>query len=72
MPIVGDELYGTALPSAARRTGGRGKAIQPLALRAIQLDYIDPFSKRPVEIRAPCAEFVRDYGFHPERVPDSI
>lgn len=51
-PIVGDELYGSA-----SRTG--------LALRAVGLAYTDPFTKRPVYIRAPVQEFCRNYGFEP-------
>src|SRR6185312_3579567 len=49
-PIVGDEIYG----SAARKE---------LGLRAIGLAYIDPFTRRQVNIRAPMEEFCRRYGF---------
>jgi RluA family pseudouridine synthase len=49
-PIVGDELYGST-----SRTG--------LALRAVGLAYTDPFTKRPVRIRALVEEFYRNYGF---------
>jgi RluA family pseudouridine synthase len=49
-PIVGDEMYG----SPARKE---------LGLRAIALSYQDPFTKRPVHIRAPIEEFCRKYGF---------
>lgn len=51
-PIVGDELYGSA-----NRIG--------LALRAVGLAYTDPFTKRPVHIRAPIEEFCHNYGFEP-------
>jgi len=34
-----------------------------LGLRAVSLCYVDPFVRRRVEIRAPMAEFVREYGF---------
>lgn len=51
-PILGDELYGSA-----SRTG--------LALRAVSLAYTDPFTKRPVYIRAPVQEFCHTYGFEP-------
>lgn len=49
-PVVGDELYG----SKARKEPG---------LRAIELAYIDPFTRRGVRIRAPIEEFCRSYGF---------
>lgn len=52
LPIVGDELYGSA-----SRSG--------LALRAVGLAYTDPFTKRAVRIRAPIEEFCRNYGFQP-------
>jgi 23S rRNA pseudouridine1911/1915/1917 synthase len=51
-PIVGDELYGPVQD--------RG---QPLALRAIRLDYTDPFTKRREHIHAPTETFCREYGF---------
>ncbi|HEV2455998.1 MAG TPA: RluA family pseudouridine synthase [Verrucomicrobiae bacterium] len=51
LPIVGDDLYG-------KREGNR-----PLGLRAIKLGYIDPFTKRRVEISAPAAEFLGAFGF---------
>lgn len=49
-PIVGDEMYG----SPSRKEMG---------LRAIELAYADPFTKRPIRIRAPIDEFCRRYGF---------
>lgn len=49
-PIVGDELYGS--PSEAS-----------LGLRAVGLAYRDPFTRRPVGIRAPLAEFLGLHGF---------
>jgi 23S rRNA-/tRNA-specific pseudouridylate synthase len=48
-PIIGDELYG----------GGEGE----LALRAVGLAYRDPFTRKPVTIRAPVGEFLSAYGF---------
>jgi len=50
-PIVGDELYG-------KSAGGR-----PLGLRAIRLAYVDPFTRRGVEIRAPASGFCHEFGF---------
>lgn len=43
-PVVGDPLYG------AKKIGGKE---EPLALRAVELAYIDPFQKREVRIIAP-------------------
>ena len=51
-PVVGDKLYG--------KTGSDPGA---LALRAIELAYVDPFMRRRVRIRAPGEEFVSEYGF---------
>jgi RluA family pseudouridine synthase len=48
--ILGDELY-----------GARGK--ESLALRAIRLAYNDPFTRKPVTIRAPVKEFLTAHGF---------
>ena len=52
-PVVGDELYGPQTEKEERELG----------LRAVRLGYVDPFVRRRVEIRAPVAEFVREYGF---------
>ena len=52
-PVVGDELYG---PPHAKHD-------KELGLRAVNLAYVDPFVRRRVEIRAPVAEFLREYGF---------
>lgn len=49
-PCVGDELYGPADKLE-------------LGLRAIRLKYNDPFTRRPVQIRAPVEQFCREYGF---------
>lgn len=54
LPILGDDLY---------VGGGRGKTGSELALRAMELSYRDPFTKRPVRIAASAAEFLREYGF---------
>jgi hypothetical protein len=50
-PCVGDDTY------------GRGRDRFNLGLRAARLAYPDPFTRRRVEIRAPCEEFCREYGF---------
>jgi len=51
-PIIGDELYG----------GGQGE----FGLRAVGLAYRDPFTRKPVAIRAPVEEFLRTHGFAPD------
>jgi RluA family pseudouridine synthase len=60
-PVVGDPLYGTgtkARPSAE-------SAEFALALRAVELAYPDPFTRKAIHIRAPEAEFLRCFGFGP-------
>jgi RluA family pseudouridine synthase len=52
-PVAGDPLYG--LPAA--------QGTQPMGLRAVRLSYRCPFTRRPVSIRAPVEEFLREYGF---------
>ena len=53
LPVVGDELYD---PQPLDRESGLG-------LRAVQLSYLDPFTKRRIEIRAPVEDFCREFGF---------
>jgi RluA family pseudouridine synthase len=38
-------------------------ARQRFGLRAVALSYVDPFTRRRVQIRAPVEHFVREYGF---------
>jgi RluA family pseudouridine synthase len=52
-PVIGDDLYG--------KPGDK----ETLALRSILLAYVDPFTKRPVRIEAPTADFLRVYRFAP-------
>jgi RluA family pseudouridine synthase len=51
-PVLGDDLYGNGAKDGA-----------PLALRSVYLAYSDPFLRRPVQITAPVAEFLGEYGF---------
>ncbi len=51
MPIVGDELY------------GKLEGDLPLGLRAVRLQYADPFTKKRVDIRAPVEAFLKEFGF---------
>jgi 23S rRNA pseudouridine1911/1915/1917 synthase len=55
-PVQGDDMYGTPHP-------------QGLALRAVGLEYIDPFTRRPVRINAPAGDFCRSHGFKPPERP---
>jgi 23S rRNA-/tRNA-specific pseudouridylate synthase len=54
LPILGDSFYRATLP---------GTDAFPIALRAIQLEYRNPFTRRPVHIEAPTAAFLRAFGF---------
>ena len=51
LPIVGDELY------------GRRGDDPPLGLRAVRLEFVNPFTKKRVDIRAPREDFLREFGF---------
>jgi RluA family pseudouridine synthase len=51
-PIVGDELYGR---------GG-----EAMGLRAVGLAYRDPFTRKPVFIRADVRDFLGQFGFRPD------
>lgn len=53
LPIVGDELY------------GRLEGKLPLGLRAVRLAFINPFTKKRVDIRAPQDKFLGQFGFSP-------
>jgi RluA family pseudouridine synthase len=55
-PVLGDALYGAAAEKPPPRN-------YPLALRAVQLAYVNPFTKHPVTIVAPHADFTRTFGF---------
>ena len=51
LPIVGDAMYG--------RLEGR----LPLGLRAVRLVFVNPFTKKRVDIRAQTESFLREFGF---------
>ncbi len=59
LPIVGDELYGQ-----------REKDL-PLGLRAVRLAFINPYTKKRVDIRAPREMFLREFGFDPKTIVQS-
>ncbi len=52
-PVVGDSMYGSAIEK-----GG-----EPLALRSIEIAYLDPFQRRRVSIQASAAAFRSQFGF---------
>ena len=68
-PVLGDELYGTQHERGRARCPHRAAKGQlpvscpHLGLRAVALSYVDPFTRRRVQIRAPIEIFVREYGF---------
>ncbi len=71
-PVVGDEFYGSSKSAESdhqretRRGAAKGRSSERyphLGLRAIALAYVDPFTRRRVEIRAPIEALVREYGF---------
>ena len=51
LPIIGDELYGKLDDEL------------PLGLRAVQLSFLNPFTKKHVDIRAPKGFFLKEFGF---------
>ncbi|MEI7729278.1 MAG: RluA family pseudouridine synthase [Verrucomicrobiota bacterium] len=57
LPVVGDPIYGA------------GSSAVPLGLRAVELMFTNPFTRRLVRIEAPAAEFLRQYGFESGNIP---
>jgi 23S rRNA-/tRNA-specific pseudouridylate synthase len=51
LPIVGDELY------------SRLETNLPLGLRAVRLAFMNPYTKKRVDIRAPWENFLSEFGF---------
>lgn len=54
--ILGDPLYGPSAQTSPRLR-------PPLALRAVELSYRDPFTTRPVRILAPTDQWLSGQGF---------
>ncbi len=54
-PVLGDALYGPL------RVGEK----EPMALRAVEVSYLDPFQKRQIRINALTATFLAQFGFPP-------
>ena len=55
-PIVGDPLYGAEPPQ-------RGKAVMSMGLRAVRLEFPNPFDRRKTIIEAPTQSFLDEFGF---------
>jgi RluA family pseudouridine synthase len=53
LPVVGDTMYG-APEDRARKTA-------PMGLRAVALEYLDPFRRRPIKIEAPTEAFIAQF-----------
>ena len=53
LPIIGDKMYGAP--------EDRAKKNDAMALRAVELEFEDPFSRRRVRITAPREEFVQQF-----------
>ena len=61
LPIVGDTMYGSPEDHSLRN---------PLmALRAVELEYRDPFLHKPVRITAPTQEFIDHFLSAPPKMP---
>jgi 23S rRNA pseudouridine1911/1915/1917 synthase len=60
-PVVGDDIYGPNADARVRQ-GGRTRTQFPMGLRAVHLNYVDPFQRKPVRIQAPTEEFLRAFG----------
>ena len=69
-PVVGDEMYGPEAELKPVRRGSREPA--RLGLRAVYLGYNDPFSHKPVEIHAPTAAFLKEFGFSSAAKPAAV
>jgi RluA family pseudouridine synthase len=53
LPILGDTMYGAPEDRTLRNP--------PMALRAVELEYQDPFLRKPVRITAPAEDFIRQF-----------
>ena len=67
LPIAGDELYGAEPESGGPARGWRAESA--LGLRAVELRYVDPFSRREIHVTAPAKPFLQRYGFSMKHDP---
>ena len=58
LPVVGDVFYG---PVTAKKSDTFARF--PMALRAVAIEYTDPFTRRRVHIEAPTGEFLKEFHF---------
>jgi RluA family pseudouridine synthase len=56
-PVAGDTLYGGQPPTPAARERF------PLALRAVHLAFVQPYTRQRVQVTAETAEFLAAFGF---------
>jgi RluA family pseudouridine synthase len=61
-PIFGDALYGPAAASPPRQP-------PPMALRAVELSFRDPFNQHPIRILARSDNWLKQFGFPPQDNP---
>lgn len=59
-PVAGDRMY----------AGANRKAL--LGLRAIRLEFTDPFDRKLIKVSAPITDFVRHYKFDPDLAAEQI
>lgn len=61
-PVVGDEVYGSKASMKAAKPAKQSREF-PLGLRAVELAYVDPFTRRAVRIQAPTEPFLHAFEF---------
>lgn len=66
LPIVGDVLYGA--PEDRR---GERRRTPPMALRAVALEYADPFTRKRIRIEAPTEGFLQEFWSGVEHQPQT-
>jgi RluA family pseudouridine synthase len=63
LPIIGDTMYGAPEDRSRRNP--------PMALRAVELEYQDPFLHKRVRITAPSQEFIQQFFSGPKQEPQT-
>jgi 23S rRNA pseudouridine1911/1915/1917 synthase len=61
-PVAGDPLYGARVERFEQADRGEAREF-PMGLRAVELHYTDPFTRRAVRIQAPTEKFLTAFGF---------
>jgi len=63
-PVTGAQTHPEGAGEERREPAGKARRRgMGLGLRAVRLSYVDPFTGRHVDIRAPVEQFVHEYGF---------